>query len=109
MKYVISVSKTYKHRGKDIVHRANTKKHWQIMYYDIDEDENLQLYSKFVDPITALYYKFHKYKKIHLTCPDCKTTYLHLIKKRTEKEILGTECPDCLESFRDVLEELEMI
>ena len=73
MKYVISVSKTHKHRGKGIVHRANTKKHWQIMYYEFNEDENLQLYSKFVSPITAFYYKFHKYKKIHLTCPDCKT------------------------------------
>ena len=107
MKYVISVSKTYKHRGKFIVHREKTKKHWQIMYYEHDEDDNLQLYSKFVNPITAFYYKFHKYKKIHLTCPDCKTTYLHLIKKRTEKEILNSECPDCLESFRDVLETIE--
>jgi len=107
MIYVISVSKTHKHRGKFIIHKAKTKKHWQIMYYDVDEDNNLQLCSKFVSPITAWYYKFHKYKKIHLTCPDCNTTYLHLIKKRTTKEILNKKCPDCLESFRDVLETIE--
>jgi len=107
MKYVISVSKTYKHRGKYIVHRIKTKKHWQIMYYEHDEDGNLQLYSKFVNPITAFYYKFHKFKKIHLTCPDCQTTYMHLIKKRTVKEILKEDCPNCLGNYRDILEEIE--
>jgi len=107
MIYAISVSKTYKHRGKYVNHLPKTKKHWQIMYYEHDEDQKLQLYSKFVNPITAFYYKFHKYKKIHLTCPDCHTTYLHLIKKRTEKEILKIECPDCFETFRDIFEAIE--
>ena len=42
MKYVISVSKTYKHRGKDITHLPKTKKYWHIYYYEYDEvDENL--------------------------------------------------------------------
>jgi len=109
MKYVISVSKTYKHRGKFIVHREKTKKHWQIMYYEVDEEGILQLYSKFVSSITAFYYKFYKYKRIELTCPKCQKGFLHLIKKRTTKNILNTECPVCEESFKDILEELEMI
>ena len=37
MKVVVSVSKTYKHRGKDIVHREKTKKYWHIFYYEYDE------------------------------------------------------------------------
>jgi len=109
MIYVISVSKTYKHRGKFITHRAKTKKHWQITYYEHDEDDNLQFNSKFVNPITAFYYKFHKYKRIELNCPKCQRGFLHLIKKRTTKNILNTECPVCEEPFKDILEELEMI
>jgi len=35
MKYVVSVAKTYKHRGK---HRHNqAKKHWFVYYYDHDD------------------------------------------------------------------------
>ena len=64
MKYIISVSKTHKHRGRNIVHKPKTKKHWQIMYYDIDEDtEELKLYSKFVSPLHAFYYKFKNITK----------------------------------------------
>jgi len=107
MKMVISVSKTYKHRGRFIKHLPKTKKHWQIMYYETDEDGNTQLFSQFVNPITALYYKFHKWKKIQLTCPQCQRTFLHIIKKRTTKNILNVECPICEESFKDILEELE--
>ena len=92
MKYVISVSKTYKHRGKYITHRPNTKKHWQIMYYDIDEDtEELQLQSKFVNPITAFYYKFHKYYKRKFFCPECENVFEKLVKKRQKT----SECPFC--------------
>ena len=94
MKIVISVSKTYKHRGKNIVHRVKTKKHWQIMYYDIDEDtEELKLQSKFVNPITAFYYKFKKYYKRKFYCFECENFFVTLVKKR-QKEI---ECPYCEE------------
>ena len=41
MKYVVSVSKVYKHRGKFINHRENTKKHWHIFYYEYDEIDEI--------------------------------------------------------------------
>ena len=61
MKYVISVSKTYKHRGKYITHRLSTKKHWHIFYYEYDEiDEVWKTHFDKVDWFTAMYYKCHK-------------------------------------------------
>ena len=106
MKYVISVSKTYKHRGKYINHLPKTKKYWHIYYWDYDEvDEMWRMYLKQVNWFTAMYYKSHKWKKIELTCPDCQTTYIHFIKKRTTKHILKEECPDCFENFKDLYEE----
>lgn len=93
MKYVISVSKTYKHRGRNIVHKPKTKKHWQIMYYDYDEDaEGIKLYSKFVNPLQALYYKFNKYYKRKFYCTDCENVFEALVKKR-QHEV--AECPFC--------------
>jgi len=38
MRYVISVSKMYKHRGFHI-HRQSTKKHWHIIGYEYDDFE----------------------------------------------------------------------
>ena len=93
MKYVISVSKTHKHRGRNIVHKPKTKKHWQIMYYDYDEDvEEIKLYSKFVNPLQALYYKFNKYYKRKFYCTDCENVFEALVKKR-QHEV--AECPFC--------------
>ena len=92
MKYVISVSKTHKHRGKNIVHRVKTKKYWQIMFYDIDEyTEELVLQSKFVNCITAWYYKFHKYYKRKFYCEECENIFESLVKKRQKT----CECPFC--------------
>jgi len=39
MKYVVSVSKAYKHRGKHR-HKASTKKFWYVYYYEYDELED---------------------------------------------------------------------
>ena len=92
MKYVISVSKTHKHRGRFIQHKPNTKKHWQIMYYDVDEDtEELKLYSKYVNSLQAFYYKFKKYYKRKFYCFECENSFVTLVKKR-QKNI---ECPYC--------------
>jgi len=90
---VISVSKTYKHRGRFIKHRENTKKHWQIMYYDVDEDDNIKLYSKFVNPLQAFYYKFKKYYKRKFYCFECENFFVTLVKKRQKT----VECPYCEE------------
>jgi len=107
MKYVISVSKTHKHRGKDINHFAKTKKYWHIYYYEYDEvEEELKMYCVQVNWFTAMYYKCHKWKKIILHCPDCNVDNLHFIKKRTEKAILNEECPTCFAKYKDILEEL---
>ena len=96
MKYVISVSKTHKHRGKDIIHRAKTKKHWQIMYYDIDEDtEELVLQSKFVNTLQAWYYKFKKYYKRKFVCEECEYVFETLVKKRQHS--IDVDCPNCEE------------
>jgi len=100
MKYVISVSKTYKHRGLHR-HRDSTKKYWHIYYYD----ENFEFHSEQVSYLKAMYYKCHKWKKIWLHCPDCQIDSLHFIKKRTDKAILKEECPNCFESFKNILEE----
>ncbi len=91
MIYVISVSKTHKHRGKDIVHRANTKKHWQIMYYDYNEDEILKLCSKYVNRFQAFYYKLNKYYKRKFFCMECANIFEALVKKRQKT----FECPNC--------------
>lgn len=108
MKYVISVSKTYKHRGKYIEHKAKTKKYWHIFYYEYDEvDEVLKTHFDQVGWFTAMYYKSNKWKKIMLHCPSCNVDNLHFIKKRTEKAILNEECPTCFEKYKDILEEIE--
>jgi len=52
--YVVSVGKSWKHRGKYIKHRDNTKKHWRIMYWEQDYDDIWKLRSKFVSPLEAL-------------------------------------------------------
>ena len=100
MKYVVSVSKTYKHRGLHR-HRESTKKYWHIYYYD----EEFVFHSEQVSYFKAMYYKSHKWKKVWLLCPNCQTSYLHFIKKRTDKAIGKEECPDCYENFKDLYEE----
>jgi len=106
MKYVISVSKTYKHRGLHR-HRASTKKYWHIYYWEYDEvDETMKMYCKQVGWFTAMYYKCHKWKKIWLHCPSCNIDNLHFIKKRTQKQILNEECGNCFGKYKDILEEM---
>jgi len=108
MKYVVSVSKTYKHRGKYINHLAKTKKYWHIYYYEVDEvDDQLKMYCNQVSWFTAMYYKSHKWKKIWLHCPNCNIDNLHFIKKRNKRHILKEECSNCFESYKDILENLE--
>ena len=63
------------------------------MYYDYDEDvEEIKLYSKFVNPLQALYYKFNKYYKRKFYCTDCENVFEALVKKR-QHEV--AECPFC--------------
>ena len=102
MKYVVSVSKTYKHRGIHR-HRESTKKYWHIYYYD----EDFTFHSEQVSYLKAMYYKSHKWKKIWLHCPNCNVDNLHFLKKRDTKHILKEECASCFCNYKDILEEIE--
>ena len=103
MKMVTSVSKMYKHRGNHF-HRRSTKKYWHIIGYEYDDyEEEWKMFCEQVSWIKAIYYKYNKYKKFNLACPSCKNTYMLLVKK--EKYLEKQECPECLESFKDLYEE----
>jgi len=104
MRYVTSVSKIYKHRGFHI-HRQSTKKYWHIIGYEYDDfEEKWSMFCEQVSWIKAMYYKRNKYKKFHLVCPNCRKTYMFLVKKK--KDLQKQDCPDCLESFKDMYDEI---
>jgi len=86
MKYVISVSKTYKHRGLHR-HRDSTKKYWHIYYYD----EDFKFHSEQVGFLKAMYYKKHLMYKRYFICQECFRKFVALVKKRTKT----IECPYC--------------
>ncbi len=90
MKYVVSVSKTYKHRGLHR-HRESTKKYWHIYYYDFNENEEFVLHSKQVNALQAFYYKLNKYYKRKFYCFECENVFESLVKKRDKT----AECPYC--------------
>jgi len=57
MKYVISVSKAFKHRGRHR-HKASTKKFWHVYYYEYDEiEEKWHLQTKLINAFLVPYYK----------------------------------------------------
>jgi len=87
MKYVISVSKTYKHRGK---HRHNrAKKHWFVYYFD----EYWRLHTERINALQALFYKARKLHRIRRVCDYCGTLGIFLVKSKKAK----VECPNCYE------------
>jgi len=87
MKYVVSVSKTYIHRGKH-QHRKSTKKHWHIYYYD--EEGNFK--TKRVNLLQAMYYKTQKRKRLKFICNECGNVFFGIVKSKKEE----LECPNCL-------------
>ena len=104
MKYVISVSKMYKHRGNHY-HRPKTKKYWHIMGYEWDDwDERFKMFCYSVNRIQAWYHRQNKFKKFELVCPKCRTGVMCFAKN--QKSILKIECPECLEKFKDIFEEV---
>ena len=86
MKYIVSVSKTYIHRGNHR-HKPSTKKRWHIYYYD--EDWNFK--TKRVSTLQALYYKTQKRKRIKYLCLECGNVLLGLVKSSKEE----LDCPYC--------------
>ena len=107
MKYVVSVSKVYKHRGKFINHRENTKKHWHIFYYEYDDiDEVWKTHFDQVNWFSAMYYKLHKVKKLYLWCAECEEHNLNFLKKKNDKYLVKAECLVCGQKVKDTLQEI---
>ena len=100
MKYVVSVSKTYKHRGN---HRhKSAKKYWHIYGFEYDDwEEEWSMFCEQVSWLKAQFSKLRKYKRIKAECPNCGTFYLLLVRSR--KDILKHECQNCGEEFGDWL------
>ena len=86
MKRVVSVSKTYKHRGVRW-HRKNTKKFWHIYYYDND----FKFYCEQVSALKAVYYKKHLWHRLKKACSECHRVFLCLVKNKNDT----LECPYC--------------
>ena len=89
MKYVISVSKTYKHRGIRR-HKKKTKKFWFIYYLD----EESKLHNQQVNWFQAIWYKSRKWYKRTFYCTECKQLFTALVRPKKSKLI---ECPFCEE------------
>ena len=90
MKYVVSVAKAYKHRGRHRHYRA--KKHWFVYFYEYDEiEEEWYMRSKQVNWLQALYYKTQKRHRYKITCTQCGSVFIALIKSFRDK----LECPYC--------------
>ncbi len=85
MKYVFSVSKTYKHRGQHR-HKKSTKKHWCIYYCD----ELGRFGSEMVSFSQAMYYKTKKYRRLKYYCEACGKLFVLLAKSRKQ-----LECHNC--------------
>lgn len=94
MKCVISVSKTYKHRGLRI-HKPSTKKYWHIYGFEVVQNEPWKFFCEQVSSIKAKYHKLNLYHKIIRYCPYCLTPQLCLVKKKNEK----INCINCFEEF----------
>ena len=86
MKYVFSVSKTYKHRGFRR-HRESTKKFWFIYYYN----EDGIFCSEQVNFTKAMYYKGRLWHRMNFVCPECLRVFLGLVKNKKDTP----ECPYC--------------
>ena len=87
--HILSVSKSYKHRGGHHVHRPGTKKHWTV-YYVTDEG---QFASKKVSPLMAAYYKGKRERYLNMVCTSCYNAFTVFYKNPHELE--GVECPAC--------------
>jgi hypothetical protein len=107
------VSKTYWNRGVRS-HRRGTKRIWQLYYLD---DDDGKLHTRRVNVLEALYWKTQVRRKRTVFCVACG--YVAVGFYKNDKEILGSECPDCddgetkllpieaIEALENVLEELQ--
>lgn len=82
---MVSVSKTYIHRGNHR-HKPDTKKHRFIYYYD--DEGNFK--TERVNPLQAMYYKAHKWRRTKFTCTQCWQEFLGIVK--SENDVV--QCPN---------------
>jgi len=92
MKYTISVSKTYKHRG-NFRHKPSTKKHWFHYFYTI-EDGIWKLHCESINWLQALLYKTQKWHRRIFYCSNCFTRLRVLTKSKKAKQV-EINCPSC--------------
>ena len=85
--YPISVSKSYKRRGRGIKHKDSTKKIWFV--YGYDKDGNFG--SEQVSMLEAIKAKLNRYYKRTFFCPKCRNYFEGLVRKGTKK----VKCPYC--------------
>lgn len=93
--YPISVGKVWTKRGKGINHRKHTKKVWQVYGFMTDFEGDLHFTSFRINPLRALWYKFHKAQIVTKYCEDCDSTFEYLVNKKNDT----TECPNCEEEI----------
>ncbi len=86
MKYIVSVSKTYIHRGNHR-HKRKTKRRWHIYYYD----EQGKFCTERVNWLESLYYKTQKCSRYKMVCPDCGSVFIAIVSGFRNK----VECPNC--------------
>jgi len=86
MKYVVSVSKTYIHRGNHR-HKSKTKRHWFVYYYD----EAGIFHNEKVNWLQAMYLKTQKRHRIKYVCIECGELFMGLVKSKKD----DVECPYC--------------
>ena len=91
--HVLSVSKSYKHRGGNHVHRPGTKKHWMV-YFVTDEG---QFASKRISPLMVAYYKSKRDRYVNMVCNNCYGTFTVFYKN--PKELKAVECPTCATAY----------
>lgn len=91
-KIVVSVSKTYIHRGRGLRHRQSTKKKWHVYYYQFDPTERkYKLKTTRVNWLQALFYKAQRRHRYKYYCTECGSLVVAVLK--TKKATL--RCPIC--------------
>ena len=86
MKLVLSVSK--KHNSI-----------WRVYGYDYNEDDNLVLVTKKINPLLIWYYKLRKRQRTKAVCSNCSKQFL--ILSCWYDKIKDAKCPYCLEEDFD--------
>ena len=79
-----------------------SKKHnsiWRVYGYDYNEDDNLVLVTKKINPLLIWYYKLRKRQRTKAVCSNCSKQFL--ILSCWYDKIKDAKCPYCLEEDFD--------